>query len=111
MRTVTRARMMYKTRERSGRLPICKSLFFKNYVYHVGGPEFVPGTKVRRLRPVPLGEKISAFFDDEIDAMIEGLRAEQEAAQLEALAAGEDVRPKQRVPRKVAKAEETISGG
>jgi hypothetical protein len=100
---------MYSTRGRPGRLPVGKTSFFKNYVFHVGGLEYVPGTKVKRLRAVPLGEKIQGFFDDEIDELLEGLRAEQEAAQLEALRAGEDVRPKQRVPRKAAKEAGAIS--
>ena len=100
MRTVSRANKIYSRKDHPGRLPVCKTKFFAEYVFHPGGPEFVPGTNVRRLRPVQLGEKIQGFFDDEVDALLEALRAEQEAKLLDLMRKGEDVRPRPRVPRK-----------
>jgi hypothetical protein len=42
---------------------------------------FVPGTdkQVKRLRPVPLGERAVGFFSDEIDRLIEQLREWRDA--------------------------------
>jgi hypothetical protein len=53
----------------------------QDYVDRGGDPD-VPGTegKVKRLRPVSLGERAIGFFDDEIDGLIEGLRACRDAA-------------------------------
>ena len=60
------------------RLGIKRSIFYTNYVARPGGSEFVPNTAVRRLRPVPLGKVAAGFIDDEIDAVINGLRAERD---------------------------------
>jgi hypothetical protein len=62
------------------RLGVGKSKFYKDYVKQEGGDEFIPGTKVRRLRPMPLGKVAVGFPDDEIDAVIDGLREERDAA-------------------------------
>jgi len=58
--------------------------FDEDYVDHGGDdPEdrFVPGTNktVKRLRPTPLGKRAVGFFDDEIDTLIEALRALRDA--------------------------------
>lgn len=57
-----------------------KSAFFENFVYHEGGDEFVTGTTtVRRVRPVQITPRVSGFVDDELDGVVEGLRAERDA--------------------------------
>jgi hypothetical protein len=56
------------------------SKFWEDFVYHPGGDEYVPGTnKVHRLIPVPLGVRAVGFFDDEVEKLLEGLRAERQA--------------------------------
>jgi hypothetical protein len=53
-----------------------KTHFSENYVLNDPGDPYVPGTdgKVRRVRPVPLGERNIGFIDDEIDILIHELR-------------------------------------
>jgi hypothetical protein len=53
-----------------------KTKFTTDFVLNVDSDPFVPGTdgKVRRVCPVPLGERALGFFEDEIDALIEALR-------------------------------------
>jgi hypothetical protein len=62
-----------------GRLGIGRSKFYKDYVYKIGGEQFIPGTTVPRLKLVNLGERALAALDDEVDALIEALRAERDA--------------------------------
>lgn len=50
------------------RLPYSKLRLAKD------GAEFVPGTKFRRLPPIPLGPRAVGILNDEINAPIEGLR-------------------------------------
>jgi hypothetical protein len=62
-----------------GKIPVGRTLFDQNYVYHEGGPEFIPETNVPRLRLAHLGQRALGAFEDEIDAVVEGLRAERDA--------------------------------
>jgi predicted DNA-binding transcriptional regulator AlpA len=58
------------------KLGVSRVHFYDNYV----GDGFIPGTRVRRLRPaLKLGERARGFPDDEIDAVIEALRAERDS--------------------------------
>jgi hypothetical protein len=47
-----------------------------------GGDPFVPGTgdAVRRIRPVAIGERLTGFFSDEVDRLIEEIRAWRDSA-------------------------------
>ena len=60
-------------------LGIGRTTFYKDYVKREGGDEFIPNTTVPRLRPIELSTKTSGFVDDEVDAVIEGLRKERDA--------------------------------
>jgi hypothetical protein len=60
---------------------IGKTKFRDDYMYHEGGDEFIPGTRVRRLKPIPLGERAIGFAEDEVDALIEALRSARDAAE------------------------------
>jgi hypothetical protein len=57
----------------SGELGIGKDKFWKDYVYHAGGDEFVPGTNVPRLKPINLGPNSTGFYDSGVRALTEGL--------------------------------------
>jgi hypothetical protein len=61
-----------------GKLPIGRTKFNDDYVYHKGGPEFIRGTCIPRLHPVRLGPRAIGFADDEVEAVIEALRHERE---------------------------------
>jgi hypothetical protein len=63
-----------------GKIEVGRTTFFDNYVHHEGGDEFIPGTEVRRLRLVSLGPRAVGAFEDEVDALIEALRAKRDAA-------------------------------
>jgi predicted DNA-binding transcriptional regulator AlpA len=55
-----------------------RSNFHENYTFKKGGGECVPNTNVPRLRPVVLGPRARGFLDDEVDALIEGLRRQRD---------------------------------
>jgi hypothetical protein len=40
----------------------------------------VPGTTIRRLKPVQLGERAIGFFEDEADELLENLRRFRDGA-------------------------------
>jgi hypothetical protein len=60
-----------------GKLPVGRTKFNDDFVYHEGGPEFIPGTRIPRLRAVRLGPRAIAFAEDEVEAVIEALRRER----------------------------------
>jgi hypothetical protein len=86
MRTgIVRASDLYSYKGRAGRLGIGKTKFNEDYVFHPDCPDedgFLPGTRVRRLRPVALGVHASGFLSDEVDELIEQLRRERDRTQL-----------------------------
>jgi hypothetical protein len=66
---------------RDRRIPVSKSNFWDNIVYREGGDPFIPGTNetVPRLRLAHLGVRSVAAFEDEVDAIVEGLRKHRDA--------------------------------
>jgi len=60
------------------RLGVGNTVFHEKFVYREG-EEFVLGTNVPRLQPVPLGLRSVGYFSDEIDALIEGMRRWRDA--------------------------------
>jgi hypothetical protein len=58
------------------RLGVGKTFGETNLELHDTADPWVPNTNdtVPRLRPLKLGERVKAFFDDEIDGLIEALR-------------------------------------
>jgi hypothetical protein len=63
-----------RPREAWQTLGVGRTNFHDNYLYREGGDETVPGTNVRRLRPVSLGPRAVGIFNDELQALIEALR-------------------------------------
>ena len=59
---------------RPGRLGISRSTFFDNFVLHNEDDPYIPGTNVRRLKLLHLAQNACAAFNDEIDALEEGLK-------------------------------------
>jgi hypothetical protein len=74
MAGITRISRLYNTKGRPGRLGISRSTFFDNFVLKNEDDPYIPNTDVPRLRLLPLAVNASAAFDDEIDAVVEGLR-------------------------------------
>jgi len=64
---------------RGNPIPVGKTKFYDDIVYREGGDEFIPGTKVRRLRLANIGEHLPVAFEDEVYALAEALRAERDA--------------------------------
>ena len=56
-----------------GKLGVGRTKFWQDLVFN-GTDEFVPGTDVPRLQLVSLGKRAKGAFEDEVDALIEGLR-------------------------------------
>ena len=75
-----RGSSLYNNRGRRGRLGIGKTCFHENFVSNPDRPaeDFTAGTRVRRLRPIPLGLKAVGFASDEVDELIEALRRERD---------------------------------
>jgi hypothetical protein len=76
MTKILRASSIYG---RGNPLPVGKTSFFSNFVQRGDGHDHVPGTKVPRLRLVRIGLRSTGAFEDEVNALIEGLRAERDA--------------------------------
>jgi hypothetical protein len=66
----------------TGKLPVGRTKFHDDYVFRKGGSEFITGTQIPRLRPVRLGPRAVGFADDEVEAVIEGLRRERDPGEL-----------------------------
>jgi hypothetical protein len=64
---------------RAGRIPVERTSFWDNIVYHEGGDPFIPGTSVKRLKLTHIGPRAVAGFEDEVDAIVEGLRKQRDA--------------------------------
>jgi hypothetical protein len=85
---ITRINLLYNTNDlparkghrrrarkgRPGRLGISRSTFFDNFVLHNEDDPYIPGTNVRRLKLLHLAQNACAAFNDEIDALEEGLK-------------------------------------
>jgi hypothetical protein len=63
-----------------GKLGVGRTKLDSDLVYNTerGGPQFVTGTAVPRLKLVQLGPRVLAAIEDEVDALIEALRAERD---------------------------------
>lgn len=64
------------------RMGLGRTKFDTDFCLKDEGDAFVPGTnnRVKRVRPVPLGQRARGFFADEIDGLIEGLRTLRDKA-------------------------------
>jgi hypothetical protein len=61
-------------------LGVGKSYFYDSLVHHSDADPYVPGTPgVLRLKLLHLAPNAVAAFDDEVDALVEGLRAWRDA--------------------------------
>jgi hypothetical protein len=65
-----------RTRAAAQKVGVGKTYFLSDFALKDDNDPFVPGTddKVRRVRPIALGERAIGFFEDELDALVEGLR-------------------------------------
>ena len=69
------SKRLVRRHEAIKRLGIGKTKFHSDIVERPGASENIPGTDVPRLRLVHLGPRISAAIEDELEDVIEGLRA------------------------------------
>jgi hypothetical protein len=68
---------------RGGRLGVGRTKFFEDYVLKPGRDKpgaCIPGTSVPRLRLVQIGERALAAIEDEVDELIDALRAARDKA-------------------------------
>jgi hypothetical protein len=68
---------------RGGRLGIGRTKFFEHYVAKPGRDQpnaCIPGTSIPRLRLVQIGERALAAIEDEVDELIDALRAARDQA-------------------------------
>jgi hypothetical protein len=66
---------------RGGRLPVGKTSFFEHYAFQEGGPgvQCVTGTTVPKLRLMRIAPRVVVATADEVDALVEALRAARDA--------------------------------
>lgn len=58
------------------KLGIKPSLFRRDFVARRDAPSrLIPGLSIERLRPVPVGERIKTYAEDEVDAVVQALIA------------------------------------
>jgi hypothetical protein len=71
-----------------------RSKFSEDFVLHDENDPYVPDTdkQVRRVRPIPLGERSVGFIEDELDALIEALREFHNSRPLQRLKQPEHLR-------------------
>ena len=58
-----------------GRIPVKKSKFYEDFVYHPGGEENIPKTDIPRLRLIGLGSRAKGGLEEHVDAIVDGLAA------------------------------------
>jgi predicted DNA-binding transcriptional regulator AlpA len=68
-------------REREGyeRLGCGRTKFRRDYVVRDASKPNVPGTEIKRLKPIPLGERNIGFLEAELEALIDALVALRDA--------------------------------
>jgi hypothetical protein len=77
----TRLQRLDEIYGRGGRLPVGKTSFFEHYAFQEGGPEiqYVTGTTVPKLRLMRIAPRVVVATADEVDALVEALRAARDA--------------------------------
>ena len=79
-RGITRTNQLYNVPGRPGILAIGKSALYENFILKDEANPYVPGTNVRRLKLLHIAANATAVFDDELGALIEGLRRCRDSA-------------------------------
>jgi hypothetical protein len=73
-------KQIVRKKEAPRRLGCGKTKFENDHVLHDPNDPFVPGTEIPRLKPVALGPRNVGFIEDELEGLIDGLRAARDAA-------------------------------
>ena len=73
-RSMTRVGRLFNRKGQPGRIPVGHSYFYQAIVHHSDDDLFIGDTDVPRLKLIRLGPNAVFAFDDEVDAVIEGLR-------------------------------------
>jgi len=63
-----------------GKIPVKHTMAYESYIYRDGGDPYITGTKIPRLRRIPLGARAIGFLETEVDAIVEALAAMRDAA-------------------------------
>jgi len=66
-------RKIVRRKEAWGRMGCGRTKFTEDYEFHNEADPYVPGTKIKRLRSIPLGPVNRGFLDHELDALIDAL--------------------------------------
>jgi hypothetical protein len=74
MAGITRISNLFNRKGRPGVFGISRSTFHDNFVLHSAADPFIPGTDVPRLKLLHLAPNAAAAFNDEVQAVVEGLR-------------------------------------
>jgi hypothetical protein len=71
---ILRPAQLHRTKKGEGLLGIGQSKFYDEFVQRDPAKPYIPGTTIKRLRPMKLGERANGFPEDEVVALIEALR-------------------------------------
>ena len=63
---------------RGNPIPVGKTKFYQDIVFHEGGSEFIPGTSIPRLRLTNLSDRVRVGFEDEVHALAEAIRQQRD---------------------------------
>jgi hypothetical protein len=74
MTTIYRARDLFGP---NGKLGVSRTVFCTQMIERPG-KVFIPGTTIRRLKPVRLGDRAVGYPSDEVEALIAALKAERD---------------------------------
>jgi hypothetical protein len=75
---ILRPAQLHRTKKGEGILGVGPSKFYEDFVQHDKAKPFLPGTKIKRLRPMKIGERATGFPEDEVTALVEALRAQRD---------------------------------
>jgi hypothetical protein len=84
-------------------IPVSKARFYGHYVLRSEDDPYIPGTTIRRLRLASIGEHSKVCFEDEINALVEGLRAMRDAVIAEQAERGKRKAKKRRAAEALAR--------
>ena len=83
-----------RKKEAYGRLGCGHTKFYSDYVLRDAKNPYVPGTRIERLKPIPLGPRNVGFLDSELDALIDGLAELRTSQRMPRPERGEERLPK-----------------
>jgi hypothetical protein len=65
---------------RDNPIPVGRTKFYEDIVHREGGDQYIPGTKIPRLRLTRISDRVVVAFEDEVSAIADAFRARRDTA-------------------------------